>query len=94
MDGTTLYIKNMVCNRCIMVVEEILKHEGFTPETIELGRAVILEKLTKEQHLKKKSAIDAYIKPLAPCGNPYSGVLPEALHKANSWNRELYFKVR
>lgn len=51
-------------------------------------------KLTTEQHLKKKSAIDAYIKPLAPCGNPYSGVLPEALHKANSWNRELYFKVR
>ena len=50
--------------------------------------------MTKEQHLKKKSAIDAYIKPLAPCGKPYSGVLPKVLIKANSWYRELYFKVR
>ena len=51
-------------------------------------------KMTKEQHLKKISAIDAYIKPLAPCGNPYSGILPKVLVKANSWKRELYFKVR
>ena len=50
--------------------------------------------MTKEQHLKKKSAIDAYIKPLASCGKPYSGVLPKVLIKANSWNIELYFKVR
>lgn len=60
---------------------------------IDWGNARIL-KMDKEQHLKKISAIDAYIKPLAPCGKPYSGVLPKVLIKANKWNRELYFKVR
>ena len=47
--ATILYIKNMVCNRCIMVVESILKAEHLTAERVELGMASISETLTEEQ---------------------------------------------
>lgn len=50
--------------------------------------------MTKEQHKKKLQAMDAYIKPLAPCGKPWSGVLPKVFLWANKWNKELYFKVK
>lgn len=36
-----LIIKNMVCPRCIMAVEDILKKHGFTVNKIELGKAVV-----------------------------------------------------
>ena len=38
MNNTTLYIKNMVCYRCIMVVEDLLAKLGFTPLHVELGK--------------------------------------------------------
>lgn len=38
-----LYIKNMVCNRCIMVVKSELEKFGLHPVAVELGE-VILEK--------------------------------------------------
>lgn len=50
--------------------------------------------MTKEQHDKKLQAMDAYTKPLAPCGKPWSGVLPEVFLWANQWKKELYFKVK
>lgn len=50
--------------------------------------------MTKEQHKKKLQAMDAYIKPIAPCGKPWSGVLPSVFIWANKWNKELYFKVK
>ena len=34
---TTLYIKNMVCDRCKMAVDKILRDAGLTPVDIELG---------------------------------------------------------
>ena len=37
----TLYIKNMVCDRCIMVVKQQLENSGFQVETIALGNAVV-----------------------------------------------------
>ena len=51
-------------------------------------------KMTPEEHELKLRAMDAYIKPLAPCGRPWSGVLPNVFIKANQWYKELYFKVR
>lgn len=50
--------------------------------------------MTHEQHKKKLQAMDAYTKPLAPCGKPWSGVLPEVFIWANKWKKELYFKVK
>ncbi len=51
-----------------------------------------LLKMSSTQHHLKLQAMNAYIHPLAPCGKPWSGVLPKIFIKANSWTRELYFK--
>ena len=50
--------------------------------------------MTVEEHEAKLAAIDAYISPLAPCGNPWSGVLPRVFVNANRWKKELYFKAK
>lgn len=50
-------------------------------------------KMTPDEHRMKLRAMDAYIKPLAPCGRPWSGVLPSTFIKANQWYKELYFKA-
>ena len=42
----TLYIKNMVCNRCILVVNQELEKLGLHPEKVSLGEVVL-----KEDHL-------------------------------------------
>ncbi|WP_455587179.1 PIG-L deacetylase family protein [Bacteroides sp.] len=50
--------------------------------------------MTKEEHFKKKEAIDKYIYPQAPCGKPWSGTLPKIFINANCWNKELYFRIK
>lgn len=40
-----IHIKNMVCNRCIMVVTELLRNVGLTPLSVELGTVVLREPL-------------------------------------------------
>lgn len=50
--------------------------------------------MTPTEHRLKLAAIDAYTKPLAPCGNPWSGVLPKIFIDANSTDTELYFRIR
>jgi hypothetical protein len=49
--------------------------------------------MNDDEHERKLKAMDAYVKPLAPCGKPWSGVLPKLFVEANRWNKELYFKV-
>ena len=44
-----LYIKNMVCSRCKMVVEDQLKSKGLHPLSINLGEVEIEEELSKDQ---------------------------------------------
>lgn len=51
-------------------------------------------KMTEEEHFRKNEAIDAYIQPKAPCGNPWSGVLPPVFVWANRWRKELYFRLK
>lgn len=50
--------------------------------------------MNPDEHSLKLKAMDAYTTPLAPCGKPWSGVLPRIFIKANQWDKELYFKVR
>lgn len=50
--------------------------------------------MTPKEYNLKLRAMDAYIKPLAPCRHPWSGVLPKVFLKANQWNKELYFKAK
>ncbi len=40
---TTLYIKNMVCDRCKMVVRQELEKQGLTPVKIALGEVTVSE---------------------------------------------------
>ena len=55
---TTLYIKNMVCNRCVMVVKQELERQGLHPEKISLGEVTIKEdNLTDTQQDKLNSAL-------------------------------------
>jgi AraC-like DNA-binding protein len=43
------YIKNMVCNRCIMVVKSELEKLGYIPLSVELGEAEIARELSGEE---------------------------------------------
>lgn len=47
--NVNLYIKNMVCPRCIMAVRSILVDAGLTPTAVDLGEAEIVEELTAQQ---------------------------------------------
>ncbi|MDQ3046866.1 MAG: AraC family transcriptional regulator [Bacteroidota bacterium] len=44
-----LYVKNMVCNRCIMVVEQIFRSEGCEPEKVLLGEVHFSSGISTEQ---------------------------------------------
>lgn len=56
MKTSTLYIKNMVCDRCIMAVRETLVRNGLKPVEVELGKASVEGELDKE--LKEKIGDD------------------------------------
>ena len=53
---TTLYIKNMVCDRCKMAVDKTLRSNGLTPVSVELGEVKIGENL---QGYKRKKVGEA-----------------------------------
>ena len=44
-------------------------------------------------HPQKQAAMEIYLKPRAPCGNPWSGVLPRELVGALRWKKELFFEA-
>jgi len=46
---TTLFIKNMVCNRCIMVVQNELDKLGFDVMNIKLGEVMLAKEPTPEE---------------------------------------------
>jgi AraC family transcriptional regulator len=58
---TTLYIKNMVCDRCKLVVNQELQKLGFHPEKTDLGQVVISESdLTAGQQQQIDAALQAF----------------------------------
>lgn len=50
----TLFIKNMVCQRCIFTVAQVLEKNGITPQAIALGEVALTGELlpAQEQHLR------------------------------------------
>ncbi|MEP7374965.1 MAG: AraC family transcriptional regulator [Chitinophagaceae bacterium] len=52
-----LYIKNMVCIRCKMVVKDELTKMGLHYTTVELGEAEIMENISTDQHDEIKMAL-------------------------------------
>ncbi len=55
-----LYIKNMVCLRCKLAVQQELNKLGIVPIMIELGEVELAKPLTEEQHNDLKSALSGY----------------------------------
>lgn len=53
-----LYIKHMVCDRCIMVVREQLEKSGFNPLGVKLGEATFPRELSDEEIAKIKSILE------------------------------------
>lgn len=49
MENNTLYIKNMVCNRCILVVQQELEKLNLSPGKVILGEAVLEKTPTVRQ---------------------------------------------
>ena len=54
----SIYIKNMVCNRCIASVLSIFNAENYIVESVELGKVVA----TKKQNSKVESLRNALAK--------------------------------
>jgi AraC family transcriptional regulator len=57
MKPTAIHIKNMVCNRCIKVVDEELSKLGISPVSIELGKVELNNPLNEEDILKLKEVL-------------------------------------
>lgn len=55
-----LHIKNMVCNRCIMVVKNQLEQLGLQPVSVELGIAVLPDKVTDEVYHAVKESLEPF----------------------------------
>lgn len=55
----TLHIKNMVCHRCILAVDNALRTLDLHPLSVELGIAVTAEELTPDLRLRIKEALEA-----------------------------------
>ena len=56
----TLHIKNMVCNRCIMVVKSQLEQLGLHPLSVELGSVTLPDKITDEIYRSVKESLEPF----------------------------------
>lgn len=56
----TLHIKNMVCNRCILVVGQLLERAGLTPLSVELGRVVVREAPDRARREALRALLESY----------------------------------
>lgn len=54
---STLFIKNMVCNRCIMVVQNELNKLGLAVKSIRLGEVTLDKELTSEEKTNLDNAL-------------------------------------
>ncbi|WP_417559048.1 helix-turn-helix domain-containing protein [Mesoflavibacter zeaxanthinifaciens] len=54
---TTLFIKNMVCNRCIMAVKNELDKLGIEPIDVQLGEVTLEKELTTQEKEKFSKAL-------------------------------------
>ncbi len=56
---TTLYIKNMVCQRCILIVEQVLQKNGIQPVQVELGEVILSDFPSPEQEQKLRAELSS-----------------------------------
>ena len=58
-NGESLYVKNMVCNRCIIVVRQELEKLGISPIAVALGEVHLKEKQDSGQLEKIRASLSA-----------------------------------
>lgn len=56
---STLYIKNMVCNRCIMVVKQELEKLGISAKEVKLGEVYLESALDRKQQQELSEVLEA-----------------------------------
>ena len=54
---TTLFIKNMVCNRCVIAVRNELNDSGIEPVEVQLGEVTLEKELTTQEKIKFSNAL-------------------------------------
>lgn len=59
MTTSTLFIKNMVCDRCIMAVRKTLIDNGIAPVSVELGKAYVEGEIPDDKKQKLKNDLQA-----------------------------------
>lgn len=59
MDKQIIYIKNMVCNRCILVVENIFADLNVKPLSVKLGEAVLANGLNEAERAELNARLRA-----------------------------------
>src|SRR4051812_47464093 len=57
MNTIKIYIKNMVCNRCIMVVRQEFEKAGFKPSDVKMGEVDLNKSPNDSQLLKINSSL-------------------------------------
>ena len=78
---TTLFIKNMVCNRCIMVVQNELDKFDLEVKNIRLGEVI----LDKEPTTEEKDKLDGT--PVVPLLLLLSKLTPESIRRCTNASR-------
>jgi AraC-like DNA-binding protein len=56
--NTTLYIKNMVCDRCIMAVGQVLKDQDLHALSVDLGEVHVEDVLSDGQRDRLRKALE------------------------------------
>jgi len=56
----TLFIKNMVCRRCILTVTQVLEQNGIKPDSVVLGEVYIADQPLPETLQKLRSDLEAF----------------------------------
>ena len=57
MESTVVYIRNMVCDRCVMVVRDLLREMGMEPSDVRLGAAVLARPLSAAERVSLDEAL-------------------------------------
>lgn len=56
----TLFVKNMVCNRCILVVESELRRMGFDIKSVSLGEVHLNQELSEDQKNQISESLNSF----------------------------------
>lgn len=87
-----IFIKNMVCPRCIRVVSEELSKSGFVTENVELGRAQILNEpvdINKLSKLLKDNGFELLEEKIAKLVNEIKTFLIQYIRRGNLSEQKL-----